>query len=110
MRFLVIFLTLGVGIHAQMTLLSVENKAYVRIQGSSAFRLAQAGEVLPANAVVMTPDDSSAVLVTRSGTLRRLRTNSRLTVPLESGDQTSPLYASALAKNQSRERTRLSMT
>lgn len=97
-------------IPAQMTLLSQEGQVYVRIQGSNAFRQVQPGEVLPAQAVVMTRDESSAVLVARSGTVRRLRPNSRLTVPVEPSDQDSPLYTSALAKSQSRERSRLSMT
>lgn len=105
-----ILLAAALPLGAQMTLLSAEGRVYFKPPRASAFQTAVAGAVLPPQSVVRTGEDSRAVLVSRSGQLRRLPPDSRLTIPAEVQQDPSALYTAAINKNQSLERTRLSMT
>lgn len=111
MKHILMVLTLALPASAQMTILQAEGDVFVRPRGSAVFRAVQPGEVLPIDSLVMTRENGRAVLVGRNGALHRLGPDSRLVVPpIEGSGEASPLYTAALAKQQSQQNTRLSMT
>jgi len=109
-RTLIFMLAVAQLLSAQMTILSAEGQVFVRTGSSGAFRSVNPGEILSPNATVLTRENSRAVLVSRDGTTHVLRPDSRLVVPVVNAQTSSSLYDAAVAKNQSRQRTRLSMT